>query len=289
MGRRLWRYAVCRIPTKGDVMDFEQDMTQLLFQEMAQKAALTAAVVAVVMLAARVFGRQAAGLLTGLPIITAPALVWVALEQGSVAATRVAVGSVAACAVAAVFCFCYDRVARKAGPAWCLAVAATGVGFACLAAGIWLEGLLLACVAAALVCAGVLHCLRKVYTVVLPRTELNRSSLTVTIAFAALSGALVTRGQVDPFWVGLLAGLPIVAATVAVTEHSSFGALAVRRFLRGYVFGLIGKLAFGVLFALLLAPAGLTWALLASTACSAAVCALGATGVVVHHRLSEVR
>ena len=266
-------------------MDLAQDMAR----EMAQKAALTAAVVAMVMLAARMFGRQAAGLLTGLPIITAPALVWVALEQGTSAATRVAVGSVAACAVAAVFCLCYERMSRKAGPAACLAVAAAGVGFSCLAARMWLGGLFVACAAAALLCGGVLHCLSKAAAAVPPRTELRQSKLTVTIAFAAVSGALVTRGQVDPFWVGLLAGLPIVAATVTVAEHTDTGALAVRRFLRGYVVGLIGKAAFGVLFAVLLAPAGLSWALLISSLASAAVCAFGASGVGLLHRLSAVQ
>ena len=270
-------------------MDFAHPMAQGLLQEMAQKAVLTAAFVALVMLAARGFGRQAAGFLTGLPIITAPALVWVAVEQGSHAAARVAVGSVAACAVAAVFCICYDRMARKAGPVVCLAVAAAGVGLACLAAGTWLEGLVAACVTAALVCAGVLHCLREGATAVLPPTGLRRSTLAVTIAVGAFSGALATRGQVDPFWIGLLAGLPIVAATVTFAEHAGTGAPAVRRFLRGYVAGLIGRMAFGVLFALLLARTGLTWALLVSSTASAAVCAFGASRVSLRHWLSVVR
>ena len=244
--------------------------------DMAQKAALTAVVVAMVMLAARLFGRQTAGLLTGLPIITTPALVWVAVEQGSFAATRVAVGSVAACSVAAVFCLCYDRMARTAGPAACLAAAALAGGLACMAARECLPGLVVACAVAAVICGSVLRCLPAAADKALPRSDVRRSNLIVTMLVAAMSSALATPGQVDPFSVGLLAGLPIVAATVAVAEHASTGRLAVTRFLRGYVAGLIGRAAFGALFALLLGPAGLGWALVAASAASVGVCALGA-------------
>ena len=254
-------------------------------QDMAQKAALTAAVVAMVMLAARLLGRQTAGLLTGLPIITAPALVWVAVEQGSFAATRVAVGSVAACSVAALFCLCYDRMARKAGPASCLAAAALAVGLACMVARECLMGLVVACAAAAVVCGAVLRCLPPAADKALPRSDVRRGNLIVTMLFAAVSSAMATPGQVDPFSVGLLAGLPIVAATVVVAEHASTGRLAVTRFLRGYVAGLIGKTAFGVLFALLLGPVGLGWALVVASAASAGVCAFGAAKAGPLHRL----
>ena len=262
-------------------MSFDPEVAQA----MAHKAALTAAVVAMVMLAARLFGRQVAGLLTGLPIITTPTLLWVAVDQGSFAATRVAAGSVAACTVAAVFCLCYDRMARKACPAVCMAVAAPAVGLACVAAHACLAGLLVASLAATAVCGYVLHFLPAAADTVLPRSDIRSSNLVMTMLYAAASSALAAPGQVDPFSVGLLSGLPIVAATVVVAEHAATGPLAVRRFLRGYVAGLIGRSAFGIVFALLLSPAGLGWALVAASAASIGLCAFGATHAAPLHRL----
>ena len=243
--------------------------------DFAHKAVLTATVVAMVLLAARFFGARVAGLVTGLPIITAPALVWVAIEHGQFAAASVAVGSVAACPVAALFALCYDRMARKAGPSASLAVATLLVGLACFAARELFTGLFVAFAASVLACGLALRCLSRPNDTAPQRSAPRHANLPFTVALASLTGPLSTLGQFDPFLVGLLAGLPVVAATVVVIEHACTGPLAVICFLRGYVAGLAGRAAFGILFALLLTPIGWCWALLAAGAVSALVCALG--------------
>lgn len=243
--------------------------------DFAYKAALTAAAVAAVLMAARLFGAQIAGLVTGLPIITAPTLVWVAVDQGRFAAISVAVGSVAACCVAALFALCYERLARKTGPLACLVTATVVAGLVCFVARALFNGLFLAFTVSMTTCYLVLRSFPRKNATATQSGECRRGNLLFTVAFAALTSPLSTLGQVDPFLVGLLAGLPVVAATVVATEHICSGPVAVTHFLRGYVGGLVGKAAFGVVFALLLIPLGWGWALLAATVASVLICVLG--------------
>jgi len=75
--------------------------------------------------------------------------------------------------------------------------------------------------------------------------------------------------QVGPFWAGVLASPPLIAAAVAINLHvtapsRSDGAVA--RFLRGYAAGLIGRSGFAALFGALLAPTGVIAAVLLATA-----------------------
>lgn len=56
-----------------------------------------------------------AGLLAGLPTVTGPALLWLSLDHGAAYAVNAAIGSVAACAVCALFALAYERASRHAG------------------------------------------------------------------------------------------------------------------------------------------------------------------------------
>lgn len=81
----------------------------------AYKAMLTALAVAAVLMVATLFSRRLSGLLAGLPVITAPALLWLAHERGAEFAALSATGSVAASAAAALFAVTY--AGRHAGSA----------------------------------------------------------------------------------------------------------------------------------------------------------------------------
>lgn len=80
------------------------------------KAALTAALVALLLLAARWWGQRVAGLVVGLPTVTAPALGWLAVSRGPAFAAEAAAGAIAAGAPCALFGLAYALVSRRAGP-----------------------------------------------------------------------------------------------------------------------------------------------------------------------------
>jgi hypothetical protein len=75
--------------------------------EWLAKAALSAAAVGALLFIAQRFGRRAAGLMTGLPTVTAPALGWLGLEHGAGFALLAAEAGVAAGALCAVFAWTY--------------------------------------------------------------------------------------------------------------------------------------------------------------------------------------
>src|SRR4051794_22050881 len=81
------------------------------------KAVLTAGTVLLVMVTAREGGRRLAGLVAALPTITAPTLAWLVHDEGMPFAVSAAVGSVAACAMLAVFALGYARAARHGSAA----------------------------------------------------------------------------------------------------------------------------------------------------------------------------
>jgi hypothetical protein len=69
----------------------------------AWKAGATALAVGLVLLLARHAGRRAAGTAASLPLVTAPALAWIAHEHGTALAASAAVATVSACAALAAF------------------------------------------------------------------------------------------------------------------------------------------------------------------------------------------
>jgi hypothetical protein len=235
----------------------------------AFKAVVTALVIAALLTVARRFGRHAAGILTGLPTVTGPALIWLAVDRGEAYAVDAAIGSVAACAVCALFALAYERASRHAGPVVALTVA-SAAAVASAAPLPWIAGDLVAALALA-VCASV-----AIHAALADRDEQRPSAtprvrgepwLTAAVS-GVVSGAVAWLAPaVDAFWAGVLASPPLIAAAVAINEHALREQSSVRAFLRGYVGGLIGRGGYGAVFALLLASAGTpTAAMLAALA-----------------------
>ena len=237
----------------------------------------SALMVGLIMWLARRSGQRMAGLVAGMPTVTAPVLVWVACDRGAAFAAEAAVASVAACAMLAAFALGYAQAARRAGVAWalCCSLAAS----CALAPPSWAvsqhlpAALALAIVAntLALACLNSRHRLRPE-----PPTEpgtpmaTSRGALGLSAAGAAsLSACAALVGPLlGTFMTGLLSSMPVITGSVAVATHLERGASAVSVFLRGYVLGLFGKAVFGTVFALVVVRVGPGWALGLAVACA---------------------
>jgi hypothetical protein len=214
------------------------------------KAMLTAVTVAAVLMVAQLFGRRLAGMLAGLPVITAPALLWLAHERGAAFAAASAVGSVAACGAAALFALAYARLAGRCGPVASL-VGSLSIGggvamlLSLLAGNAWA-----ALGVTALACTLVLRLLPRspvpTANAARPRAQIWPVAI-IAGAMCALIG--LVAAQVGPYWSGLLASLPIISACALIHQHVSAQPDDVHRFLRGYVTGLGAKTLFAAAFA----------------------------------------
>ena len=236
----------------------------------AYKATLAATMVALLLAVARLFGRRLAGLLAGLPTVTGPALIWLALDQGAEYAVGAAIGSVAACVLCAGFALAYERTSRRAGVPCALLLACVAAALSALPLEILGRNLLLASMAAVVACAAVCAAM----PVDGERRPAARSSseiwMTALVAGAVSAVVALRAPRLSSFWAGVIASPPLIAAIVAAYEHTQDGHPAVRQFLHGYVAGLHGRTLFAALFALLLAPLGVTLAAaLAAAACMA--------------------
>ena len=234
------------------------------------KAALTASLVAAVMMAMRLFDRRWAGLLAGAPVITAPALLWLAHDQGAAFAAHSAVGSVMASAVAPVFAVGYIVMARVARPLACtVGASALGLLAAWLLQGLQGQALLSLLVA---ISAGALAL---AWLGPIPPGSWVRPLRGEPWLSAGVAGAVTALvGLLAPglgaFWVGALTGLPLIAGCALVHLHRAGTAANLRRFAQGYVIGIVAKAGFAFVFAQSLGL-GIGWALLAATGTGAVV------------------
>lgn len=243
--------------------------------EWAWKGLLTVASVALVLSLARRWGGSAAGLAAGLPTTTAPALGWMASEHGARFSADAAAATVAACALMAAFALAYAHAAaghrpRRVALAWgaaatlpltvpVLATASHVLPALALALGCSLIALL----AWPAVDPADQHPMAMARSsVVLPASVAGGISLCLALAGPSIGTLLA----------GLLASLPVVSVTVAVTQHAASGPGAARQFLYGTVAGLFGRVAFGTVFATTVSASGVAWAL-----------GLGTTAAVATH------
>ncbi len=253
------------------------------------KAVLTAVTVAAVLMAARLMGRRVAGLLAGLPVITVPALVWVAQEQGIDFAVQSAVGSAAACAMAPLFAASFMLLAQRFGAA----ISLSGAVLTAWAAVNLLQGLAgqpgLALVAAALSCALVQWRVRRwvhpawhlgkdtgaVNTGGPSRAIAGEPWVTAALAGVVSASVALLATAVGPYWSGVLSTLPLISACALVHLQRTFGPSALPGFVSGYVVGVLAKALFVCSFAWLAPHWGAVPALaLAVLAGSAAAVAL---------------
>lgn len=237
------------------------------------KGMVTMVTVAVVLVLARRWGGSAAGLVAGLPTTTAPALAWMAIEHGVGFAGQAAAATVAACALMAAFALAYAHAAT--------ARCRPGTAMVCGAAGaLALAGPVLACGSGLVgsLALGLGSC--TVALLAWPKGPGGRCHaagravrLPATVPAATAGGVSLGLGLAGPaigtVCAGLLASLPVVSVTVAMAQHAVSGPAAARQFLHGTVAGLLGRVAFGAVFAVALPATSLAATL--ALALSAAV------------------
>ena len=244
------------------------------------KAVLTAGIVAMLLAVSMRLGRRGAGLLAGLPTVTGPALWWLAAEHGHDYAGQAAIGSVAACALCALFALAYERASRHMGALAALALACTATLLPAPALQALSGNLGTALAIAALAAAGACVLMSDADAAMPARPRRSRGEhdivVTALVAGTVSGGVAWAAPAIGPFWAGVLASPPLIAAAIAVHEHASAGHGTAQRFLHGYVAGLIGRVAFAAGFAVLIAPLGAPAATLVA---AAAGCACAAHGI----------
>jgi hypothetical protein len=226
------------------------------------KAMLTIVTVGLVLLTAQVFGRRLAGTLSGLPVIAAPALLWVGQEQGAAFAATTAIGSIVSCGLAAVFALSYQRLGCRTGPFFALAGSLFAGGLLALPITLVAERLIPAVLITLLLFGTVVRLLpRPARCAVAPGRP--RGQVLITAVTAGVVSVLIAYAarELGPYWAGLLASLPIISAATLVHQHITADHPDLESFLAGYLAGLFGKAAFALSFALLATRQGVVPAL----------------------------
>lgn len=217
------------------------------------KAMLTATTVALLLTVAQLFGRRAAGVLAGLPTVTGPALLWLALENGASYAVEAAIGSVVGCALCALFAFVYERASRSSNALIAIVLATAASAVAAPLAG-KLNTALLPAFGAALTIVLALYLAMPAGAVESGRRGFGLRGepfITASVAGVVSGAVALAAPEVGPFWAGVLASPPLIAGIIAIQQHTADGSPAAAAFLRGYVAGLVGRIGFGGAFATL--------------------------------------
>jgi hypothetical protein len=259
------------------------------------RGALTAVLVGLLLVAALRWGRGAAGLLAGLPTVTGPALLWLALDLGPAFAAQAAPGAVAAAIPCALFAVGYGFASRRHGPARALLVAllAGALPLPALAGVHWpLAAWLAFATVVAVACQGALGVLAHADAASGTAAGSGpgpapRQGWLTTAAVSGLVSALAAAlaGAVGPFWAGVLTSPPLLAAAVAVVLHARpRGAAEALRFLHGYTAGLLGRGLFVAAFGALVVVTGTLPAFGAALAIALVAGAVSARRVAPHTR-----
>jgi hypothetical protein len=235
------------------------------------KAALTAAAVVVVLLLVRAFSRRLAGIVAGLPIISAPAFVWIAFDQGGEFASKAAFGGVVASGVLAIFSLAYERLSRYIGPVFVLPMALLISAIAAMFSPETNESIFIALIKVTGLCFVVLG--------LLPNPSRSESasrpshcSILIASVVAGVAAALVSSfaATLGAFWSGVVASLPIISAVIVAHQHAKAERVDVQRFLHGYTMGLLGKAFFAAAFSFAILHSTIGFALFVATVAGAA-------------------
>ncbi|WP_242665872.1 hypothetical protein [Paraburkholderia ginsengiterrae] len=211
------------------------------------KLALVPAFLAALTVAGLGWGPSVAGWLAGLPVVSGPIVLLLALERGPAFAAQASAASFAAIAASEAFNFAYAWTCRRGAWPLALAVGMAGwVGAALLLA--YLPGGLAWAVAAA--CLAVLVSQSGLPRVAghVPATRLGLGDLAVRMLAGALLTVAVTTlsASMGATWSGLFSVFPLLGIVLAVSAQRAHGADFVALLVRGMV---IGRASFAAFFA----------------------------------------
>lgn len=228
------------------------------------KLLLVPAFVAGVTAAGRRWGARVGGVLTALPMVAGPALVFYALEQGDDFATEAARMTLLGILATAAWCVAYAHGARRAR--WLPSVAMGCAAFAAVATVV--SRVETSRTAALMLTVAGLVAAHGLLPAPTSRGEALRRpdwDLPMRMATAAALVLLLTAlaARLGPSVSGLLAAFPVVTAIVGAFTHAQQGAAAVTVYFRGLLRGLHSFALFCFVFSAALGV--LHWSLLAST------------------------
>jgi hypothetical protein len=243
------------------------------------KSVITALCVATVLWMGRKFGDRASGVLAGLPIVTAPTLMWLATQPAPDFAIRAAVNSMSATAAYAFFALFYAHLCTRLRALYCLAVA---LALSLLIASLFVSipaSRIQTLIAALALCAAIRWFMpapapdaASTTTFAATKPPLQIPIWAVATNAGVVCGAIIYFGAHLPaHWVGMLASVPIIGATIAIAAHVRLGVTQARRGLIGYVEGSGVKVVFCFAFAEMLRGHGIWLATLTAVAASAAM------------------
>lgn len=240
------------------------------------KLALVPSLIALVTLAGRRWGAGVVGWLSAFPVVSAPILLFIALDHGPLFAAQSATATVSAVLCILAFGLPYARVATR--HAWPLATLA---GFACYFAAVglmalWAPGLPVAAAAAVLALLLVPRLYPQPPLAPAAARPVSRADIPLRMIAAAALVLLVTHfsASMGPQLSGLFAMFPVMAAVLAVFSHHYQGAGFAVLLLRAMVLGYWSFAAFCGVLALALPRMGIALAFAASLATAVAVLAL---------------
>lgn len=237
---------------------FESRFALKIGSLLALKLLLVPSFLAMVSFAARRWGPGVAGWLAGLPLVTGPILLFLAIEHGAGFSAQTAVTSLAAVLAALCFNLAYAWTALRCS--WPVSLAAgVGAWFAAAAALAQLPASPWLSLAVAVFALGAAPGLFPVPTEPPIFTALPKGELLARMAAGAALTLLVTTAasRIGPAWSGVFAVFPLLSIVLAVSSHASNGSAFTVILLRAMARGLCSLAAFCFCLALLLPSQGL--------------------------------
>jgi len=230
------------------------------------KLVLVPALVGSVSLAGRRWGPRVAGLLTSFPIVTGPALLFFAIEQGAAFAAEAARGALAALVAVAAAGVTYAWSAIRAP--WWASLLASWTAFVAitLLVHVWHPGAVAALIVS---CASFAAAPR-----LLPRDTRPRDArpagatgtasapgvldlpLRMLSAMTLVLTVTELADRLGPALSGVFTPFPVALTVLLAFTHSRDGAASAIRFLRGFLSGMWSFAAFCFVAALAMAPLG---------------------------------
>lgn len=206
---------------------------------LALKLLLVPSFLLLVSLAAKRWGPSVAGWLAGLPVVTGPILLFLAVERGDAFASKAAAASLSAVFASVAFSLTYAHMAVRLPWPPALLVALTAWGAAALALS-WLP-----LSASRSLVVALLTLIAAPYLFPAKRAALTAHVVThMELCTRMLAGAVLTvsvtvaAGALGQSWSGLLAVFPILGIVLAVFSHRTQGPAFVAALLRAMATGL---------------------------------------------------
>jgi len=244
-----------------------------------------AAVPAVVWLASwagRRWGHRVSGLISGLPVISGPILLFVALDAPPEFVAKTSWTTMGASPAIALHCLVYAWLARAPIASrfhWALCLAGAWLAYFASAAGLSamvIEGPVGAALAVVEMLLASALMPRARAPIGIPRIPASEIAIRMLAALLIAATVMLGAQVLGPRVSGVLLAFPITASVLPVFTLALYGAEATVRLLAGFVTGLLGFAVYFYVFAELVVSSGLAIAALLGIAAS-----LGAVSVVI--------